>query len=287
METATTEAPKTLALSVSLIVPDDMRQQLSAGEKALEVVKSYTIEDNDTARAIAEEMNGYKRAIEFLKGWREKFLAPAKQQVETANEFFNPGIKGYEGAEAQCKRLLADWDAREKKRVALENLQREELARKLRQEAEAKAAGALARAREEAAEKERKAREAEEKGNAARAAQLREQARAAEESGAARAREAHLEAAAKTEAAPLVEQTKIVGAQMRDKWVFEFAPGVTDFGVAKKMIVDAIAKGREDLLGYLDLNEIALRKAAEGLHEGMAVPGFVAVNRPIVAGSKK
>src|SRR5258708_7123566 len=279
--------PEPLALSISLIVPDHMRQQLSAGEKALEAVKDYKIEDADTAQAIAEEMNGYKRAIEFLKGWREKFLAPARQQVETANEFFNPGIKGYEGAETRCKMLLSDWDVRERKRIAFENSKREELARRLRQEAEAKAAAELTRAREEAAEKERKAREAEEKGQAARAARLREEARAAEETGAAKAREAHLEAAARTEAVRVVEQTKIAGTQMRDKWVFEFAPGVTDFGIAKKMIVDAIAKGRVDLLGYLDLNEIALRKAAEGLHEGMSVPGFVAINRPIGAGSKK
>src|SRR5258708_5330515 len=52
--------PEPLALSISLIVPDDMRQQLSAGEKALEAVKDYKIEDSDTAQAIAEEMNGYK-----------------------------------------------------------------------------------------------------------------------------------------------------------------------------------------------------------------------------------
>jgi hypothetical protein len=288
--------PTPLALTVSLTLPDDMRVQLSEGERALELVKTYQIEDADTARAVADEMNRYKRVIVFLKGWREKFLAPAKQQVETANEFFNPGIKGYEGAEAQCKRLLADWDAREQKRVALENAQREETARKARQEAEAKAAAETARANKEAEEKRRKAAEEEAAGNAARAAKLREQAKAAEENGAARATEAHLQAAATAAAMIPVTAQKVSGTQMRDKWVPKIL--VTDLE-AKRLIVDAAAgvaivdgkrtlvPPRTELLGVLDLGVSAIRKQAESLHEAFSIPGFEAKNEPIVAGSRK
>jgi len=274
-------------LSVTLAMTPEIQARLREGEGALSSVKGYEIADHDTANAVAEEMNGYKRAIVKLEDLRKGFLRPAQEIIENAKSLFNPAIEGFKGAEAHCKLLLAGWSDKEQKRIALENAKREEAARKLRQEAEQKAAAELARANKEAEEKRRLALEEEAKGNAARAAKLREQARGAEENGAAKAQDAHLQAAAAATAMPVAEQQKVSGTSMRDKWVPELAPGVADLAHAKAMIVEVIGKGRVDLLGYLDVNETAVRKAAEGLHEAMSVPGFVAVNRPIVAGSRK
>lgn len=274
-------------LSVTLAMTPEIQARLREGEDVLAAVQKYEIADADTANAVAGEMNGYKRAIVKLEDLRKGFLRPAQEIIDNAKALFNPAIDGFKAAEDHCKKLLAGWNDKEQKRVALENLQREEAARKLRQEAEAKAAAELARASEEAKEKERLAAEAEAKGNAARAAKLREQASAAQENGAARAQEAHLQAAAATTAMPVAQASKTAGISMRDKWVAELAPGVVDLAQAKAMIVEAIGKGRTDLLGVLDLNESAIRKMAEGLMKAMSVPGFVAVNRPIVAGSRR
>lgn len=283
---AVLEKPAAPPLSVTLSLTPEIQASLQEGESALIAVQSYEIADADTANAVAGEMNGYKRAIVRLEDLRKGFLRPAQEIIDNAKALFNPAIDGFKAAEAHCKTLLAGWTDKEQKRVALENLQREEVARKLRQEAEAKAAAELARANEEAAEKRRKAEAEAAAGNPAKAAKLQEQARAAEENGAARAQEAHLQAAAATTAMPVAQAGKIAGAQMRDKWIAKLLPGHTTFD-AKAKIVEAIGKGRTELLGVLDLNESAIRKMAEGLHEAMNVPGYQAVNEPIVAGSKK
>lgn len=284
---AVLEKPAAPPLSVTLSLTPEIQASLQEGESALIAVQSYEIADADTANAVAGEMNGYKRAIVKLEDLRKGFLRPAQEIIDNAKALFNPAIDGFKAAEAHCKTLLAGWTDKEQKRVALENLQREEAARKLRQEAEATAAAELTRANEEAKEKERLAAEAEAKGNAARAAKLREQASAAQENGAARAQEAHLLAAAATTAMPVAQAGKIAGAQMRDKWVAKLLPNVTE-DQAKELIVNAICyKSRADLLGVLDLNESAIRKMAEGLHKAMSVPGYEAVNEPIVAGSRK
>jgi hypothetical protein len=300
MNTAVLET-RPASLSVALVMTDDIKAKLQEGEGALAGVKGYEITDHDTAAAVAGEMNGYKRAIVKLEDLRKGFLRPAQEIIDNAKALFNPAIEGFEAAEAHCKTLLAGWDDKERKRIALENAQREEAARKIRQEAEREAAAIRARAEEAAAEARRKAQEAEAarvkalaEGNAraaaaaaAEKAKQAERERAAVENGEAKAQEAHLAAAAQVAAAPVVEQAKVAGTSMRDKWVAELAPGVADVAAAKAMIVEAIGKGRTDLLGVLDVNESAIRKMAEGLMKAMSVPGFVAVNRPIVAGSRK
>lgn len=283
----TAVAEKSIPVSVSLVLTDEMRRTLDQGSTALTVVQGYEITSPEDADAVAGEMNGYLRAIDKVAKMEEGYLKPIRELLEHHRGIYEPAKAGLKAAIDHCKKLLSGWDERERKRIALENTQREEAARKARQEAEAIAARETARANQEAEEKRRKAQEEEAKGNAARAAQLRQQAAADIENGAARATEAHLEAAATAAASVPVTAQKVAGTQMRDKWMAELAPGVADIAQAKRMVVAAITAGRTDLLGYLDLNETAIRKNAEGLHEAMSIPGFVAVNRPIVAGSKK
>jgi hypothetical protein len=298
------------SLSVALVMTDDIKAKLQEGEGALAGVKGYEIANHDTAAAVAGEMNGYKRAIVKLEDLRKGFLRPAQEIIDNAKALFNPAIDGFKAAEAHCKTLLAGWDDKERKRIALENALREEAARKIRQEAEREAAVVRARADEAAAEARRKSEEAEAarrkalaEGNAraaataaAEKAKQDERERAARENGEAKAQEALLAAAAQVAAAPVVEQAKVAGASMRDKWVAKIL--VTDME-AKRLIVAAAAgvaivdgkrtlvSPRPELLGVLDLGGPAIRKQAESLHEAFNIPGFEAVNEPIVAGSRK
>jgi hypothetical protein len=250
------------------------------------MVKDYTITDADTAAAVASEMNAYLRSIDDLEALRKKHIAPGLQVIQNAKDLFDPAINGLVKAKDFCKNLLSGWDVKERARIALENAKREETARKLRQEAEAKAAAERARAEQEAAEKRRKAEEAAAAGNAARAAKLQEEARAAVETGAARAQDAILQAAASAAAAPPIVQEKVAGSQMRSNFVAVLLPNTTE-EQAKAMIVEAIVKGRSDLLGLLDLNTGAINKLAKALRTAMNVPGYEAVDRPIVAGQRR
>jgi hypothetical protein len=300
LNTETVERVATQALSVALVMTDDIKAKLQEGEGALAGVKGYEITDHDTANAVAEEMNGYKRAIVKLEDLRKGFLRPAQEIIENAKSLFNPAIEGFKGAEAHCKLLLAGWSDKEQKRIAMANALREEAARKVRQEAEREAAAARARAEEAAAEARRKAQEAETarqkalaEGNAraaaaaaAEKAKQDERARSAVENGEAKAQEAHLIAAAQAAAAPVAEQQKVSGTSMRSNFVAVLLPNTTE-EQAKAMIVEAIVKGRTDLLGLLDLNTGAINKLAKALKTAMIVPGYEAVDQPIVAGQRR
>ncbi len=287
------------ALSVTLNMTDDVRRQLQQGETALVQARKYEIVCPGDAQLVAEEMNGYKRTIVRLEDLRKGFLKPAQEIIENAKSLFNPAIDSLKGAEQHCKRLLGDWDAKERTRIEAERQAAEATARKARQEAEAKAAAERARAEELAREERRKAAEAEERrrkaeaeGNAraaaaaaAEAAKATEKAAAAVENGEARATQLHLEAAAVASAAPVLERAKVAGASMRDNWVARRKDGVSAEN-AKSQIVAACA-ARPDLLGLLELNEGAINKLAKALKTSLNVPGYEARNEPIVSGSRK
>lgn len=288
------------SLSVTLNMTDEIRASLRMGETAVAEAKEYAIESVADAQLVAEEMNGYKRAITKLETLKKGFVAPAKEIIKNADELFNPSIQGYSVAEQHCKALLTGWDHKERQRVAEETARREAEERRARQKADQDAAAARARAEEEARAKREAAAKAEadrelaeREGNAAaareaaaKAAKLTQQADAAIENGNAKAAEAHIAAAAATTALPVPAAEKVSGISMRDKWVAKLKPDLT-LAQAKALIVRAIVQdNRPDLLGVLDLNESAIRKLAEGLHEAMDIPGFEAKNEPIVAGKR-
>ncbi len=287
-------------LSVTLALTEEISGSIRQGEKYITVAEAYVITDTESAQLAANELTNINKAIDKITALRKGFIQPAQQIMENAKALFNPAIQGYEASAALLKERLAGWQESERKRIALENAQREEEARRVRQEAERKAAEEEARAKQKAEEERRKAeaaekqrQEAEAAGDtraaAAAAAQVagaNERAQQALENGQAKASEAHLKAATAVAAAPVAAPVKIAGVSSRERFVAELKPGITE-DAAKALIVKAAAEGRTDLLAILEISDKALSQLARAQKQHMDVPGYVSVDRPIMAGSRK
>jgi len=294
-EQAETPTTQTIVLPVN--------EQLMAGLRpagAVVEAQAWEITDAEMAQLASAQRTTWAKRIDAIKAMRKDFVEPAQTILERAKKWFNPPIEDLEaGREILGAKLLA-FDQAEKAGLAREQAERDAAARKLRQEAEAKAAAERARAEEQAREARRKEQEAQEaqrkalaEGNAraaaaaaAEAAKQAERAQAAVENGEAKAQAAQLEAAATIAAAPVSEVVKVVGQSVKDNWVAELRPGLTEDD-AKAEIVVAAARDRPELLGLLKLDTGAVSKMAKALKTSMRVPGFVAVNRQQIAGSRK
>ena len=277
---------------------DASRSRLRLAEHSLVVAQAYAITCAEDCQDAVTERNANLREINSLEKLMEHVLAPFKDGVDRVRGIFKPGIERRKESVKLLNSRIVEWTTAEERRVATENAAREDEARRIRQKAAQEAAAIEAKAREEIAQKQRLAREQEElrqkavlEGNARaareaaeRKARLDEQALAAVESSAAKAQQTLLEATAAVPA-PIVETTAPTGNVMRDKWVAELKPGLTE-DQAKALIVAGVGS-RPELLGLLLINEKAIRKQAESLHAAMDIPGYRAVNRPIPVGSKK
>lgn len=291
--------------AATLVVTTELRNMLVSNAGALDEVRTYAIDDANTAQMVADEMNAIKKRHNRLVETKATFTKPAQDILVAANNLFNAPIKSLNEAESWCKGLLAGWDEKERNRIALERQEREAAERKVRQEAEAKAAAERARAQEiadqkrrEQEEQERKAREAREAGDKraaaaaeAAAAKAGAQAVAAIETGAAKAQELELTAAVSTQAAPAPIAQAVVGVQMRDNWIPRLKQG-TDADTAKRLIVlqaamDFQGRGDTHLLACLEIDMTTVRRLAKGLKTSMNVPGFEAINDRSVAGKNK
>lgn len=291
-----TQMPVTVELS------QEAKREITATGSALAIAQSFEVDCVEMAQALADERRAWAAKIDMLSKWEAGALAPAKKALEemkvwVANQF---GAKraDYTAARELAGQKLLAWDQAEKARIAREQAEREALARKLRQEAEAKAAAEQAKAQAIAAEKRKKEQEAleaqrkaEAEGNAraareaaARAAKAAEEANAAVENGNAKAQEVQLQAAAQV-TAPVAEPVKIAGQAVKDNWVAELAAGLTEDD-AKRLIAIAAVE-RPELLGLIKLDMTAVNRMAKALKGVMHVPGFTAANRPQLAGSRK
>lgn len=317
-----TEVPQNLR--AELIVTEDIRRELMATPATLEaqslVIDSDTmleiaIENMNACKAQAGRVgamfDGFvgdaKRIIE-----RAKILfSPRIADLKAAEGVYKEKIGAYQieqrrlvdlenqrrqeearrvqqEAEAKARQEQARAEEAARQKEAQARVEAEALAKA---QAEAAAAAEAKRKAQEAGDKEamRKAADEERRANeqarqrAAAEAKAREQAQAELDKGNAKAVEAQMQAAAATAAVPTATVAKVSGAQMRDKWGAELLPNTTE-DQAKALIMEAICKGRMELLGVLELNLTAIRKQAESLKGAMSIPGFVAKNRPIVAG---
>jgi uncharacterized membrane protein YqiK len=311
--------PERLEIAVE-VTPAVRQATASAG--ALAVAQSYELDCPEVAQSLADERRAWAARIDRLEAMKKDLISPLKKALDDMRErlgkWFDPALADLNAARDLAGQKLLAWDEREKKRIAAENEAREAEARRVRQEAEKRAAEARAKADEEAriarekaaqaeAARVRAAQEAEQarrEGNAKAAAEAdrkakaaaAEVARAAEtenaalENGAAKAEALQLEAAAATSAMPTVAATKIAGQSMKDNWIAELNPGVT-LDHAKLLIVEAIVtEKRTDLLALLTVDTAPrgpLNKLAAALQKAMNVPGFVARNKPSLAGSRK
>ena len=301
-------------LSATLVMDPATQALIKANMTALSVAASWVIDDPDTADAVAGEANRAKSMVKVLDGKYKEFIVPAQMIIEAAKNLFKPAIDDLEAAVACYNGKLLGWRTQEQKRVAAENAAKEELARKLRAEAEARAKAELARAaeitrqKEELARREAEARQkAENEVRAAAAARQKAidegdkqaaqesarreaearkeaQARAAAEAKATeQARSAEAEGAAKAQQLPLgaeAQATSQPAAEMREVVGTTFrskwiAIQTVDDHEAKKAIC-AAASARPEMLAYLKLDLVAINRTATAQKQLFNVPGFKA-----------
>ena len=286
---------------------------------AVAVAHAYEIDSPEMAQLAANERTVWAKRIDAIKAMRKDFVEPAQTILERAKKWFNPPIEDLEaGRELLGQKLLA-WDQAEKVRVAREQAEREAVARRLRQEAAAKAAAELAKAEEvgrqarqaaaaaeaerarQAAEAERlrkegdakAAAEADRKAKAAAAEQAKQQEReqAAAQNGAATAGRIQLEAAAAASSqAPVQEVVKIAGQSTKENWVAVLNDGETEQTALVKIVTAIVMDKREDLLALLLIDTAAkgpLNRLAAAQKKHMRVPGYRAEDQPVLAGKRK
>jgi len=268
-EAANDIQPERVELSVA--VTPEIRQVASISG-ALSVAQAYDVDCAEMAQALADERRLWAQKIDRIEAMKKDLMDPLKKAVEAMRlrfaKWFDPALADLTQARDLAGEKLLAWENAERARIARENAEREALARKLRQEAEQKAAQERAKAeeaarverekaaaaeeqrRQAAAEAERLRREGDAKAAAeadrraktaaAEAARAQEKEQAAIENGNAKAQESQMQAATAVSAAPVVTATKISGQSMKDNWVAELRPGVT-INQAKDMIVLARA----------------------------------------------
>lgn len=285
------------SMTVVLRMDDTIQKMITHSEGALTEASALVIDSSEMAQIASNERKDLANRIDNMKAARKKFVAPAEEIIENAKALFNPAIQALEGARELIGKGMLEWDRKERERIDAENRERESAERKARQEAAARAAAALARADEIAAAERRNAEEAETRrkqaeaeGNARAAAaaaadiaKANERAQAVQENAQIKASVAQVEVVAATPAA--VAPVKITGSSVRENWVAQLKPGVTE-DQAKAMIV-AACPNNPQLLGLLDLNTSSINKMAKALKKVMDVPGYTAVNSPKLAGARK
>lgn len=281
-------------LSVTLTMDSSMRDTLARDERALASAQAYVIDCPEMAVEANNELKAIKARIETVKKLRDGFVQPAKQILENARALFDPALRALEQGENHLKGVLITWTQAERKRLDEEQRKRDEAQRVEQARIAAANAEAIAKAeqlaqgkREEAEAAAARQREALESGDikgaakaAGEAAKLAEQATNITEGAFVRAQAAVVTAHA---AVPAVAHAmKVDGFSVRDNYVAELALNTTET-VAIEKIAAQIAAGRRDLVSLLRLDMGAASKMAKVQKELFAIPGLVAVNRPVAA----
>ncbi len=285
-------------LSINLSLTPELSGELNKSSGMLAYIKEAypLIEDGETSNLCAADRKNCLAVVARLKELKTGFVAPAKQIIAQAEALFDGPMDNAKAAADHCGTLLLGWQAKEAERVAAERRKQDEAERKIRAEAEAKAAAIRAKAEQEAREATRKAAEAQEairkaeaEGNAkeaakaaAAAAKQAAEAESRAEADRAKAAQIEAEATARVAAMPTAEVAKTEGFGGRKNWKAELAvPTEQDAIMA---IVKAIPQ-RPELIAFLTLDMTALHKAAKSYENNMNIPGVRAVNK-VVAVSK-
>lgn len=281
-----------LPLSVTLTMDQSMQASLMEFEQYLQIARAVTIDSPEMATIANDELRATITNLAKVEEFKKRFVQPAKQIIENANELFNPAIKTLTESRDLLKERLSVWTVEQQRLADERRRAREAEERAARQKAEQEAAAARAKADAEAAEKRRQAeaqleaqRKAEAEGNAkaaaaaaAAAAKLAEQAAAVTENAEVKAQEK--QAAAVATIAPEAEPEKVRGFGLRDNWKAQLKAPLTE-EQALEMIVAAVAAGRRDLLALLKIDWSAGDKLAKAQKTMFAVPGLEAVNKQV------
>ena len=292
------EGRKETALSVSLSMTDEMRNQLRRNEGAVRTAESFVIDSQEMADIASSELKALSVADKKIEELYKGFVLPANQIIENARALFNPARRAIEAAKDIIKGKLLTYTSEREKVAAEARRKADEEARLLRQKADEDAAKERARAKaiaeqklKEAMEAEAARRKAELEGNAkamakaaAESAKLQEQAQAAIDTGEAKANQAQLEAASAVPSVPVPTAQKVEGFSKRDNWTAEIEQGKTEREVI--LAIAAALPNRPELVAMLKLDASAASKMAKALKDAMNIPGMKAVNNPVAVSGR-
>lgn len=284
-------------LSVTLTMDETMVNALRADQVIALELDSYVIDSKPMADLANTAMRGSIARIAEIKEWKAKFVEPAKQIIANAEALFDPAIAARQQFVAGMRGKLADYTTEQLRIAAEEQRKRDEEARRVRQEAEQRAAAERAKAeaialeqRRLAAEAEAARQKAEAEGNAkeaakqaAAAATLTEKAHATIENAETKASQVVMAAEAAATATPITMPEKVSGFGMRDNWKLRLVAGKSEQD-AIAMIVAAIAGVpvdkfvRPELLAMFKLDASAGDRLAKALKKACNVPGMQSVN---------
>lgn len=297
--------PDTTPLQATLAMDEGTRARLRQAALVVASANAFEIDCQEMAGLANEELKSVKVRLKQVEEMESDFVAPAKLMLANAIKWFRPSKDALAQAESILKGKLLAWQKSETERVAAENRAREELARRLRLEAEQKAAAERARAAEverkakqEAAIAEAAKRKAQEEAEAARRAGDKEAAakaereakaaaaeqakkeeaeRQAKADGERRARETELAAAAAQPLPPVAAPAALKGFGTAQRWETgldtEKAPTDAD---AIKMIAAAMGD-RPELVAYLKLDWVAIRRTGTAQKQHFNIPGLKCV----------
>ena len=126
---------------VAVTITPEMRRVVTT-MGAFDLARSYEVDCPEIAQSLADERKGWAKAIDMIDAMKKDVLAPLKKAVKDTEERLDAWL-GAKRADLQDARELAGqklltWDAQEKARLAREQAERDALARKVRQEADAR-----------------------------------------------------------------------------------------------------------------------------------------------------
>lgn len=230
--------------------------EAEAAEKALAHAQQYAVTTAAQYESAGGELRELAGRAKKLEAMRKDLKAPALEQCRRIDEFFKGPQDFVADAIKAIKKALGTYDAEQRRLREEAERKAAEAARKERERQAAEAAKAEAAARAKRAAEEEKARKLEEQGRIAEAEAKRA---AAEEREAARLREAEAQrqAAAMLPPAPVIHAPKpeVKGISTRETWTFE--------------IIDPMLLPRE----YLVPNEQAIRGVVKALKNATNIPG--------------
>lgn len=242
---------------------------IARARELLTTANALAIVSDDDAEVANEELQMVKSLWLALDTSRKRHKAPHLARAASVDNLFREPLEWLVSAEDEWKTKLQAYRAKQTEiaRKAREEAERQRAAELAKAEAEARAAmqAAQAAARAAQAATDQAAREAAEQD-------LRE---AAERTAAAEARA--IEVAVAPTAAPEGPK-KLAGYTEVVKWKGR--------GVNLRELVHAAAKD-DSLLGYLDFNERAIDKSADGLGPRFKVPGCIAEPETTSRSSKR
>lgn len=293
--------PAGTALAVNLTFTDVLKTQVAAAEATIETARAFAIECQEDADQAGAEMNFAKKMQAGLRASLKAFVEPAKQILDNAEGLFRPGINAAEEAERILKGKLGAWIQKEQARIALENAERERVAREARLKAEQEAARARAEAdaiaeqkRKAAEDAERKAAEAQKSGDgdaaaqlAGEAASLAAQASAVQQQAQHTAQEAIVQAAALAIAAEPAEAPKLANAGVSMVWEAKLAQNVEEAQMMEMVMAAIVQGGRRDLLCLFSFEWGTAKRMASVQGKSLSIPGVIAEQVPQIKGRRK